>query len=118
MGQEQAKPKDTRAPSKSVDVNRTIETQAQPTDTRAPFKSDDVNRTNEGGQSPLWIASFYGRLDEIKKLIEAGADVNQADKLYSSCRIICGTKRTKRRLSCFSHRAVASSTSCDWREED
>ena len=32
-------------------------------------------------QSPLWIASFDGRLDEVKKLIEAGADVNQANKV-------------------------------------
>ena len=31
--------------------------------------------------SLLWTASFNGRLDEVKKLIEAGADVNQADKV-------------------------------------
>ena len=33
-------------------------------------------------------------------------------QLYSSCCISCGTERMKRRLSYFSHRAVASSTSC------
>ena len=33
-------------------------------------------------------------------------------QLYSSCCTSCGTERTKRRLSYFSHRAVASSTSC------
>ena len=27
------------------------------------------------------MASFNGRLDEVKTLIEAGADVNQADKV-------------------------------------
>ncbi|KAL5479472.1 hypothetical protein EMCRGX_G022998 [Ephydatia muelleri] len=32
---------------------------------------------------------------------------------YNLCCISCGTERTKRRLSCFSHRAVASSTSCE-----
>ena len=33
------------------------------------------------GESPLWIASFYGHLEVVKTLIEAGANVNQADKV-------------------------------------
>ena len=88
----QAKPKDTRGPSKSVDVNRTIEvamcyklhllsdnacinshalippttkTRAQPTDTRAPFKSDDVNRTNEVGAR---YVLHYHRLQSRKRI--------------------------------------------------
>ena len=31
--------------------------------------------------SPLWIASCAGHLEVVKKLIEAGADINQTDKV-------------------------------------
>ena len=35
------------------------------------------------GESPLWIASINGQLDIVKTLIEAGADVNQTNKVCS-----------------------------------
>ena len=37
----------------------------------------------QDGRSPLWIASINGLLDVVKTHIEAGADVNQADKVCS-----------------------------------
>ena len=33
------------------------------------------------GQGPLWIASFYGHLNVVKKLLAGGANVNQTDKV-------------------------------------
>ena len=38
----------------------------------------------QGGLSPLMVASWKGHLDAVMTLIEAGADVNQADKV-STC---------------------------------
>ena len=35
----------------------------------------------QDGWSPLLIASFYGHLDVVKTLIEAGANINQANKV-------------------------------------
>ena len=32
-------------------------------------------------RSPLWTASFNGRLEVVTKLIEAGADISQANKV-------------------------------------
>ena len=32
-------------------------------------------------RSPLWIASIIGRLEVVKTLIKAGANVNQADEV-------------------------------------
>ena len=37
----------------------------------------------QNGQSPLYTASFNGHLDVVKTLIEAGANVNQGDKVGS-----------------------------------
>ena len=39
----------------------------------------------QDGWSPLHTASFNGRLDIVKTLIEAGANVNQANKVHSTC---------------------------------
>ena len=33
------------------------------------------------GMSPLFVASFRGHLEVVKALIEAGANVNQADEV-------------------------------------
>ena len=35
----------------------------------------------QDGCSPLYIASFYGHLEVMKTLIEAGANINQANKV-------------------------------------
>ena len=37
----------------------------------------------QDGRSPLCDASFKGHLDVVKTLIEAGANVNQTDKVCS-----------------------------------
>ena len=37
----------------------------------------------QDGESPLLIASINGQLDEVKTLIEAGANVNQTNKVCS-----------------------------------
>ena len=37
----------------------------------------------QDGWSPLWTACFNGHLDVAMTLIEAGANVNQADKVSS-----------------------------------
>ena len=39
----------------------------------------------QNGESPLWIASINGQLDVVKTLIEAGANVNQTNKVCSPC---------------------------------
>ena len=33
------------------------------------------------GRGPLWTASFNGHLEVVKTLIEAGANINQAEKV-------------------------------------
>ena len=40
----------------------------------------------QNGWSPLYIASFNGHLDVVKTLIEAGASVNQTNKVVSKAR--------------------------------
>ena len=35
----------------------------------------------QNGSSPLMIATLYGHLDVVKTFIEAGADVNHANKV-------------------------------------
>ena len=35
----------------------------------------------QDGRSPLWAASLAGHLDVLKTLIEAGANVNQTNKV-------------------------------------
>ena len=37
----------------------------------------------QDGESPLWIAYINGHLDVVKTLIEAGANVNQTNKVCS-----------------------------------
>ena len=37
----------------------------------------------QDGGSPLWTACFNGHFDVVRTLIEAGANVNQADKVSS-----------------------------------
>lgn len=37
------------------------------------------------GRSPLLTATFHGHLDVVKKLINAGADFNQTDKVSKEC---------------------------------
>ena len=43
-------------------------------------QSNIINVTNEFGITPLMIASFCGRLEVVKVLIQAGANVNATDK--------------------------------------
>ena len=35
----------------------------------------------QNGCSPLYVASWKGHLDVVKTLLEAGANINQADKV-------------------------------------
>ena len=35
----------------------------------------------QAGQSPLYVSCFNGHLDVVKILTEAGANINQADKV-------------------------------------
>ena len=42
----------------------------------------------QDGLSPLYKASCNGRLDIVKTLIEAGANVNQADKVQCVGRLL------------------------------
>jgi ankyrin repeat protein len=39
---------------------------------------EEANRVDEKGRSPLWHAACAGDSDEVDRLLEAGADVNQA----------------------------------------
>ena len=41
----------------------------------------DVNVKDEGGHTPLTVASLNGRLDFLKCLVDAGADINMELKL-------------------------------------
>ena len=36
----------------------------------------------QDGRSPLYTASFNGHLDVVKTLMEAGANINQANKVH------------------------------------
>jgi ankyrin repeat protein len=38
----------------------------------------DVNKADNGGQTPLYRASFNGHLEVVKALLAAQADVNKA----------------------------------------
>ena len=43
----------------------------------------------QDGWSPLYTASFNGHREIVKTLIEAGANVNWADKVGGTCTHIC-----------------------------
>ena len=42
---------------------------------------------SQNGVSPVMAATYHGHLDAVKALIEAGANVNQADKV-SACMVL------------------------------
>ena len=45
----------------------------------------------QDGLSPLYISSVNGHLDVVKTLIEAGANINQANKVSTHiCSVIAG----------------------------
>lgn len=48
----------------------------------------DISFLSQGGRSPLWTASYVGHLDVVNTLIDAGADVNQANAVNSNNLII------------------------------
>ena len=43
-----------------------------------------ISFLSQSGRSPLWTASYVGHLDVVNTLIDAGADVNQANVVNSN----------------------------------
>lgn len=51
-----------------------------------------VNETNEKGETPLLIATHKNYVEVAKRLIDAGADVNQQDRIQDSAYLYAGAQ--------------------------
>lgn len=51
------------------------------------FHSDSIDARDTWGETRLMLAAQQGDLDEVKQLIEAGADVSLEDNLHCTARV-------------------------------